>query len=320
MQGVAPTIEDMRLSRHPLPTGATLSDMQRLPSYKSAPPAPPRERHSSSLLDSSSPTPRALSPQSTVDVDAVSLPAFGLEDDYGPLLSAWHSHNKHQLLYAASGTLQLEVEGSQWLLPPQRAAWICARLRHRVRALSRVALRTVYLSPRQQGAMPSACVVFAASPLAREMILYAMRWGPSRRADDTTARAFFEALSALACEWAESALPFRLPTPRSPELGRAMQYAIEELSGAPTVEEAAKRAGLSTRTLGRRFTEEAQTSWRQFLHHARMMRAMELLAAPGARVTDTALAVGFESPGSFTRAFEEFTGEKPKDYRKRRTG
>jgi AraC-like DNA-binding protein len=263
---------------------------------------------------------RAPSDRPTVDVDAVSLPAFGLEDDYGPLVSAWHSHKKHQLLYAASGTLQLEVEGSQWLLPPQRAAWIGARLRHRVRALTRVALRTVYLSPRLHRAMPTACVVFAATPLAREMILYAMRWGPARRADDKAARAFFTALAVLACEWAESALPFRLPTAQSPELGRAMQYAIEELAGAPTVEEAARRAGLSTRTLGRRFAEEAQTSWRQFLHHARMMRAMELLAGPGARVTDAALAVGFESPGAFTRAFEEFTGEKPKDYRRRRAG
>jgi AraC-like DNA-binding protein len=294
--------------------------MQHLPPYQCAHPPPSAERHSPSPWSVSDPTPRAPSTRSTVDVDAVSLPAFGLEDDYGPLISSWHSHNKHQLLYAASGTLQLEVEGSQWLLPPQRAAWISARLRHRVRALTRVALRTVYLSPRLDRVMPSACVVFAATPLAREMILYAMRWGPSRHADDKVARAFFAALSALASEWAERALPFRLPTPRSPELGRAMQYAIEELSSTPTVEEAARRAGLSTRTLGRRFTEEAQTSWRQFLHHARMMRAMELLVAPGARVTDTALAVGFESPGSFTRAFEEFTGEKPKDYRRRRAG
>lgn len=294
--------------------------MQHLPPYPYTPPEPAAERDAPSPWSVSGPTKRAPSTRSTVDVDAVSLPAFGLEDEYGPLLSSWHSHNKHQLLYAASGTLQLEVEGSQWLLPPQRAAWICARLRHRVRALTRIALRTVYLSPRLDRGMPDTCVVFAATPLAREMILYAMRWGPSRDADDKVARAFFAALSALAGEWAESALPFRLPTARSPELGRAMQYAIEELASTPTVEEAARRAGLSTRTLGRRFTEEAQTSWRQFLHHARMMRAMELLVAPGARVTDTALAVGFESPGSFTRAFEEFTGEKPKDYRRRRAG
>ncbi|MFS8070276.1 MAG: helix-turn-helix domain-containing protein [Byssovorax sp.] len=253
-----------------------------------------------------------------VDVDAVPLSAFGLGDDFGPLSSTWHAHAKHQLLYAASGTLKLEIEGSQWLLPPQRAAWIRAQTRHRVHAASAVALRTVYLSPRLRGAPPDACVVFAAEPIAREMILYAMRWGPDRQADDAAARAFFAALAALAGEWATQPLPFRLPAATSPELARAMDYAIASLGEAPSIEDAARRAGLSTRTLERRFADEAQTSWRRFLHQARMMRAMELLDAPLARVTDTALAVGFESPGAFTRAFTEFAGENPKDFRSRK--
>ena len=254
-----------------------------------------------------------------IDVDAITLAAFGLEDDYGPLVTPFHVHQKHQLLYAAEGTLKLEVEGSQWLLPPQRAAWIGAGVPHRVHALGRVALRTVYLAPPLAGAPTGACVVFAAEPLCREMILYAMRWGPERAAEDERARVFFAALGALAGLWAEAALPFRLPTARSPELERAMAYAIEEIGREPTIEGAAKRAGLSVRTLSRRFGDEAQTTWRQFLHQARMMRAMELLGEPGARVTDTAFAVGFESLAAFTRAFEEFTGLLPKDFRKGRS-
>src|SRR5262249_56232265 len=96
----------------------------------------------------------------------------------------------------------------------------------------------------------------------------------------------------------------------------AMAYAVGDLGGSPTIEVAAKRAGISTRSLSRRFVEEAQTTWRAFLHQARMMRAMELLGVPGARVTDTAFAVGFESLAAFSRAFEEFTGSCPSDFRK----
>jgi AraC-like DNA-binding protein len=255
-----------------------------------------------------------------VDVDQVKLPAFALADDHLPGESPWHTHRKHQLLYAASGTLALEVEGSQWILPPQRAAWIAALAPHRVRIISHVALRTVYLSPRLTRGPLGACCVFAATPLAREMILFATRWGPDEQQHAGSARdAFFAALAALCEEWSAEALPFRLPTARTPELARAMQYAIDALGESPSIEEAARRAALSTRTLARRFADEAQTTWRLFLHHARMLRAMELLASPGARVTDTALAVGFESFGAFTRAFEEFTGERPKDYRKRIT-
>lgn len=46
--------------------------------------------------------------------------------------------------------------------------------------------------------------------------------------------------------------------------------------------------------LARRFEEEARTTWRRFLHDARMLRAMALLAEDEARVTQTAYAVGYE--------------------------
>jgi AraC-like DNA-binding protein len=99
-----------------------------------------------------------------------------------------------------------------------------------------------------------------------------------------------------------------------------MAYTLERLEGPLGQGEVARAAGLSVRTLARRFEEEAHTSWRRFLHDARMMRAMELLALPGARVTQTALAVGFESLAAFTHAFTGYAGERPRDFRARVSG
>jgi AraC-like DNA-binding protein len=96
-----------------------------------------------------------------------------------------------------------------------------------------------------------------------------------------------------------------------------MTYTLTRLAGPVTLAGAAKTAGLSERTLARRFEDEAGTSWRRFLHDARMLRAMELLAEDGARVTQTAYAVGFESLAAFTHAFTDFTGERPRDFRQR---
>jgi hypothetical protein len=217
---------------------------------------------------------RAAAP---LDVDAVEARAFGLADELEPFVSRWHAHRKHQVLYAASGALHLEVDDAQWLLPPQRAAWIPALLRHRVRATGPVALRTVYLAPGAGAPAAGAPRVFAVSPLAREMILYAMRWGPGCPPGDGVARAYFEALGALLGEW----------------LGDERRY---YLPAAPTC---------------------GSTAPRRFLHDARMLRAMDLLARPGARVTEAAFAVGFESLGAFSRAFERFAGESPRDYRRR---
>jgi AraC-like DNA-binding protein len=58
-------------------------------------------------------------------------------------------------------------------------------------------------------------------------------------------------------------------------------------------------------------------SWRTYLLHARMLRAMALLVSPGQSVQKTASAVGFDSLSAFTRAFTKFCGETPSSYRQR---
>lgn len=257
-------------------------------------------------------------PKPLVDVDAVPAPAFCLTDELTPFTSSWHTHRRHQLLYAARGALHLEVAHAQWLLPPQRAAWLAGGTRHRVSTTQPATLCTVYLEPAHVPAAPEGeCRVFVLPPLAREMLLYSTRWGPEREPRDAVAQSFFSALAHLLAEWAAEPREWKLPRARTPELERAMAYTLARLTGPVTLAGAAKAAGLSQRTLARRFEDEASTSWRRFLHDARMLRAMELLAEDGARVTQTAYAVGFESLAAFTHAFTAFTGERPRDFRRR---
>jgi hypothetical protein len=111
-----------------------------------------------------------------VEVDRVKLSAFALADDLDAFEGDWHTHRFHQLLYAAEGALWLATDEGAWLLPPQRAAWISAGVRHRVTAPRPVALRTVYFGARTLPQPGFRCRVFAASPLLREMVLGAVRW------------------------------------------------------------------------------------------------------------------------------------------------
>jgi AraC-like DNA-binding protein len=247
-----------------------------------------------------------------VDVDRVRVPAFAVSDDLDPFEGDAHVHRVHQILYAAEGALHLETDEGSWLLPPQRGAVIAAGVRHRTSATQPVALRTVYLS-RRLLSLDVSCRVFAASPLAREMILFAMRWGPDRGPRDPLAASFFRTLGGLAARWIEEGRDFHLPTPRSEDLRRATTWLLAHLEDA-TVEGAAKAARTSVRTLTRRFGDELQTTVRDWLRAARMLRAMDLLAQPDARVTEVALAVGFESPSAFTAAFVAFTGDTPRSY------
>jgi transcriptional regulator GlxA family with amidase domain len=213
--------------------------------------------------------------------------------------------------------MRLVTEGETWVLPPLQAAWIPARTSHRVRPERSLSPRTVYFDPRRWEA-PSLqrCAVFQVSPLAREMILASMRWGPDAP-HDVVAERFFPALGALCADWIEQALPLQLPAAQTPEFAGAVAFLIDHLSEPLTLQSVARAAGLSVRTLERRFEEEAALSFREHLRRARMQAAVERLARPGTRVKSVAHAIGFSSEAAFTRAFAEVMGERPTDYQKR---
>lgn len=250
-----------------------------------------------------------------LDLDLVPLSAFGLADELVLHDGDWHAHQRHQLLYSSQGVLQLEVGAVRYFLPPRRAAWISAGIAHRVTTRA-ASLRTLYLSPRLVTWSPPECAVFSVDELARGLLLYAMRFGPERAQEGELEGHFFATVAGLSQDWVAKALPFRLPMAQSEGLRNAMRFALEQLHRPIGAQDGARAGGMSLRTLNRRFAEEARTSWREYLHTARMLRAMELLEAPGARVTEVAFEVGFESPAAFTRAFERFFGSPPRDYRK----
>lgn len=252
--------------------------------------------------------------ESWVDVDSVQAIGFGLALDEPPLRTPWHAHSKHQVLYVADGLVRLSTRQGQWWLPPRKAAWLRAGTEHSISCDVPIALRTVYLSPTLNPAWDDAVRVFFVEPLAREMLLYAQRFGPTPPVDPELSRAYFDLLVQLLTIWGERAEPFRLPAPRTPEVERALGYALSNLHAEVSQRSAARAAGTSERTLQRRVAEELGMSWRRLVQTLRMLRAMELLAVPGARVTDAAYAVGMESLSAFTRAFRSFVGENPRDY------
>lgn len=257
---------------------------------------------------------------SIVDVDAARAPAFGLLDELRPFRSEWHQHRRHQILYAVRGLLHLEVAGDSWMLPPHRAAFLAAGTPHRVFADRPVSLRTVYLSPRLVRGPGWDCRVFTVAPLAREMLLYAMRWSHKSDPRDPLLRPFFTTLATLALEWSEQgALPFRLPLARSAELRRAARLVRSKLCDPIGIVDLARAAALSERTLRRRFLDELGMSPRDYLHTARMLAALDRLADPAVPITEVALAVGFATPSAFSHAFTGFVGESPRTYRQRLT-
>lgn len=83
-----------------------------------------------------------------------------------------------------------------------------------------------------------------------------------------------------------------------------------------TLREIAARAGVSERTLNRRFRAETGRAPLQWLSHVRVRQAQELLEATDSEVERIARRVGFPTPSSFRAAFLREVGVAPLAYRR----
>lgn len=230
------------------------------------------------------------------------------------LVTGWHSHDLHQIQYAIGGVVEVETTVAHYLLPPQQAAWIPVGLEHQATMTPNVRSVAVMFDPELLPQVDNRARIVAVSPLIRQMMIHALRWPIGRVESDPVSDGFFQTLGHLVFEALEHEAPLSLPTSDNPIVAAAMSYTKANLSSV-TVADVSRAVAISERTLRRQFDVAIGMSWRTYLTHARMLRAMALLAAPGQSVQLTAAAVGFDSLSAFTRSFTQFSGQTPSTYR-----
>jgi transcriptional regulator GlxA family with amidase domain len=105
------------------------------------------------------------------------------------------------------------------------------------------------------------------------------------------------------------------PIPRGSVLEPLLRWMEDNAAKDLTLEGIAARAGMSTRTLNRRFREQTGTTPLQWLHRARVRQAQYLLEATSHPVDRIASQVGFGSPTAFRDRFKRVVGTSPYAYR-----
>ncbi|MFD8790718.1 GlxA family transcriptional regulator [Streptomyces vinaceus] len=106
------------------------------------------------------------------------------------------------------------------------------------------------------------------------------------------------------------------PAPRGSTLEPLLCWMEDNAHRELTLDEVAAQAGMSVRTLNRRFREHTGTSPLQWLHRARVRQAQYLLETTGHPVERIASQVGFGSPTAFRDRFRRITGTSPNAYRR----
>jgi transcriptional regulator GlxA family with amidase domain len=106
------------------------------------------------------------------------------------------------------------------------------------------------------------------------------------------------------------------PVPQGAVLEPLLRWLEENADRELTLDEIARRAGMSTRTLLRRFREQCGTTPLQWLHRTRIHQAQHLLETGDHSVERIAARVGFGSPTAFRDRFKRITGVSPQAYRR----
>lgn len=82
-----------------------------------------------------------------------------------------------------------------------------------------------------------------------------------------------------------------------------------------SLEEVAKRVGLSPWYFRRKFREIQGVGFKHYQMQVRMREASRLLLDPGLSITEVAMALGYNGASQFARVFRKYIGISPREYR-----
>jgi AraC-like DNA-binding protein/quercetin dioxygenase-like cupin family protein len=224
------------------------------------------------------------------------------------LVFDWHTHTDHQLAWAASGVLTVRSQQTAWVLPPTRALWIPAGVRHETLTAGTAAtMRSLYVRPDLCPIGWTAPTPVAASPLLAELIDYLGTGGLSAGRRSNAEAVLVDLMEPVAM----TTIDVRMPGD-----DRALAVA-DALRADPaddrTLAEWGRRVGASERTLAREFLAGTGMTFGRWRTLLRLQAALPSLAA-GLPVSAVARRAGYESDSAFVAAFRRETGMTPGAY------
>ncbi len=222
-----------------------------------------------------------------------------------------HSDDWDQLIYASRGVMSVHTDIGSWVVPCHRAVWVPTRMHYSVEMSGTVSMRTLYIWSGLAKTLPrSACCTVNVSPLLRELILHATRLAPLYRTKPVhrnLIRVILDQLEEL------PAIPLQLPAPTDARAARVAGALRENPADDRPLEEIAKEAGASARTVERLFRAETNMSFGKWRQRLRVLHSLRLLAE-GESVTGVAMEMGYQSPSAFISMFKGELGMTPGTY------
>lgn len=221
-----------------------------------------------------------------------------------------HSHPWVQISHAVKGVLEVRTDSGRFITPPLRAVWVPAGVTHQVFCAPDTHIRSLYLDRSVAGDAPEHCRVLQVSPLLRELIQHFSTLDEVYDEQGPEGRLVQVLLDQLR---SAPEVELMLPLPAERRLHRLCKSLQARPHSTEGLAEWSQRLDVSERTLSRLFLRETGLSFRSWRQRLRLLSALPGLER-GERVTDVALACGYESLSAFIAAFREQFGATPGEF------
>ena len=226
---------------------------------------------------------------------------------------AAHQHPEGQLSVVADGLLIINVDGASLMLPTRRIGWIPPETTHAGASYGTRRGWVAYLHRTLCARLPERPTILKLTPLTEALFARICDAGTHRASNGAPASKLMDVLLDE-LQSAESE-ELQIPIPADPRLAGLAATLIEDPSDNRSLNDCARSIGFSERSLSRHFRRETRMSFVEWRTMARMKCALEQMAG-GSSVTDTAIAVGYDSVSSFIAQFRRTFGTTPAHYRR----
>jgi AraC-like DNA-binding protein len=221
-----------------------------------------------------------------------------------------HEHSWHQLLYASSGVLIVDVIGERLFIPPENAVWLPCGCRHSVSTEYGAELKSLYINGNYQQLPTDKSVVLKISPIIKVLIIEVSTFDVEYSISGYEKEVISLMLSTLP---RFKPITDHLPWPTSVGLLKMCNQLYERPGGKQTTLMLAKDLAMSKRTLERKFHKETGMTLQAWSLRLRFLKAIKLLTA-GHSITNISLDLGYSSPSPFIYMFRKISGMSPGEY------
>nr|WP_261090898.1 helix-turn-helix transcriptional regulator [Serratia quinivorans] len=221
-------------------------------------------------------------------------------------LTPWHQHTRGQLYLLTHGMIALETQEQQWAMTAGSIGWLPPHCAHQALACGNVAGWSLYLPEPYCSGLPEQPHLSTASGLIQALVERLAQFA-GQRLNAPQRRLLLVLRDEVRMQ---ENTPLQLPLPQDARLLKIARALLNDPADNRTQSEWAAWAGLSIRTLSRRFINETGMTFARWRQQARVIRSLEPLSR-GEAVNQIAGDCGYDNVSAYIAAFRQRFGTTP---------